>query len=72
MSRSEADDVTEDNDPTASASNRASVVNEPIDFDSILPQIGEFGIYQKVFYLLMCIPTMPAAFLAFNQVRFKD
>lgn len=39
-----------------------------VDFDALLPYIGEMGRYQKVFYLLMCIPTMPAAFLAFNQV----
>jgi hypothetical protein len=41
---------------------------DAVDFDALLPYIGEFGLYQKVFYLLMCIPTMPAAFLAFNQV----
>jgi len=39
-----------------------------VDFDALLPHIGEFGRYQIVFYLLMCVPTMPAAFLAFNQV----
>ena len=40
-----------------------------VDFDALLPHIGEFGPYQATFYLLMCVPTMPAAFLAFNQVR---
>ncbi len=38
-----------------------------VDFDALLPYIGEFGPYQITFYLLMCVPTMPAAFLAFNQ-----
>lgn len=40
-----------------------------INFDEILPHIGEMGRYQLALYLLMCIPaTLPAAFLAFNQV----
>ena len=40
-----------------------------VDFDALLPHIGEMGRYQMVLYLLMCIPaTLPAAFLAFNQV----
>ena len=40
-----------------------------VDFDALLPHIGEMGRYQLGLYLLMCIPaTLPAAFLAFNQV----
>ncbi len=40
-----------------------------VDFDAMLPHIGEMGKYQLGLYLLMCIPaTLPAAFLAFNQV----
>ena len=40
-----------------------------VDFDDILPHVGEMGRYQLALYLLMCIPaTLPAAFLAFNQV----
>ena len=40
-----------------------------VDFDAILPHVGEMGRYQLALYLLMCIPaTLPAAFLAFNQV----
>ena len=40
-----------------------------VDFDALLPSIGEMGRYQLGLYLLMCIPaTLPAAFLAFNQV----
>ena len=40
-----------------------------VDFDAILPYVGEMGRYQLGLYLLMCIPaTLPAAFLAFNQV----
>jgi hypothetical protein len=40
-----------------------------VDFDAMLPHIGEMGRYQITLYLMMCIPaTLPAAFLAFNQV----
>ena len=40
-----------------------------VNFDAILPHIGEMGPYQLGLFLLMCIPaTLPAAFLAFNQV----
>ena len=40
-----------------------------VDFDALLLQIGEMGRYQLGLYLLMCVPaTLPAAFLAFNQV----
>ena len=43
----------------------ANVVN----FDEVLPHIGEMGVYQLGLFFLMCIPaTLPAAFLAFNQV----
>ena len=46
----------------------ATTSSPTVDFDDLLPHIGEMGRYQMTFYLLMCIPTMPAAFLAFNQV----
>ena len=40
-----------------------------IDFDSVLEYLGAEGRYQTVLYYLLCIPaTVPAAFLAFNQV----
>lgn len=40
-----------------------------IDFDSVLDYLGAEGRYQTVLYYLLCIPaTVPAAFLAFNQV----
>lgn len=40
-----------------------------IDFDSVLEYLGAEGRYQTVLYYLLCIPaTIPAAFLAFNQV----
>ena len=40
-----------------------------IDFDDVLLEIGQMGRYQLGMYLLLCIPaTMPAAFIAFQQV----
>ena len=40
-----------------------------IDFDAVLDHLGAEGRYQTVLYYLLCIPaTIPAAFLAFNQV----
>jgi len=40
-----------------------------IDFDAVLDYLGAEGRYQTVLYYLLCIPaTVPAAFLAFNQV----
>lgn len=40
-----------------------------IDFDAVLNHLGAEGRYQTVLYYLICIPaTIPAAFLAFNQV----
>lgn len=60
-------------DPNNKAANKATGSNKvqtmSVDFDMMLPHIGEMGRYQIVLYLLMSIPaTLPAAFLAFNQV----
>ena len=36
----------------------------------MLKHLGEWGPYQKTLYFMLCIPAcLPAAFLAFNQVR---
>jgi hypothetical protein len=53
--------------PTSEEASKRAV--KSVDFDAILKHIGEMGTYQLVLYLMMCIPaTLPAAFLAFNQV----
>lgn len=40
-----------------------------MEFDDILPHIGDFGRYQKMVYYFLCIPaSLPAVFLSFNQV----
>uniref|UniRef100_T1J273 Major facilitator superfamily (MFS) profile domain-containing protein n=1 Tax=Strigamia maritima TaxID=126957 RepID=T1J273_STRMM len=40
-----------------------------MEFDDILPKLGQFGRYQKFVYFMLCIPaSLPAVFLTFNQV----
>ncbi|XP_050302728.1 carcinine transporter isoform X2 [Anthonomus grandis grandis] len=40
-----------------------------MDLDDILPQIGEFGKYQKLMLWLICLPAcFPCGFCAFNQL----
>ena len=40
-----------------------------IDFDNVLLEVGQMGRYQLFMYLMLCIPaTIPAAFIAFQQV----
>ncbi|CAH1778274.1 unnamed protein product [Owenia fusiformis] len=39
-----------------------------ISFDDILKEIGEFGRYQKIQYLLLCFVSIFSAFLSFNMV----
>ena len=69
MTEAENDaETAADEETTAMTAAVASSEETAVDFDDILPHIGEMGRYQMGFYLLMCIPTIPAAFLAFNQV----
>ena len=47
----------------------AQPVLEQFLLTKVLPHIGEMGVYQITLFMLLCIPaTLPAAFLAFNQV----
>lgn len=42
---------------------------ESVDLDDLLPQIGEFGKYQKLMIWLVCLPAcFPCGFGAFNQL----
>uniref|UniRef100_A0AAR5P5L2 Major facilitator superfamily (MFS) profile domain-containing protein n=4 Tax=Dendroctonus ponderosae TaxID=77166 RepID=A0AAR5P5L2_DENPD len=44
-----------------------------MDLDDILPQIGEFGKYQKLMLWLICLPAcFPCGFGAFNQLFMAD
>ena len=40
----------------------------PIDFDDILPMIGEFGVYQKMLFLCMIPFAFFVAFVYFSQI----
>lgn len=41
--------------------------------DDLLPQIGEFGRYQKILLWLVCLPAcIPCGFCAFNQLFMAD
>lgn len=42
--------------------------NSPIDFDDILPLIGEFGIYQKLLFICMIPFAFFVAFVYFSQI----
>lgn len=40
-----------------------------MDLDDLLPQVGEFGRYQKLLVWLVCLPAcIPCGFCAFNQL----
>nr|CAD7440992.1 unnamed protein product [Timema bartmani] len=44
-----------------------------MDLDDLLPQIGEFGRYQKLLLWLVCLPAcVPCGFCAFNQLFMAD
>lgn len=45
-----------------------SVEKEPMDFDDFLPHIGEFGIYQKMLFLLMIPFAFFVAWVYFTQI----
>ncbi|KAL1123675.1 hypothetical protein AAG570_001448, partial [Ranatra chinensis] len=43
--------------------------DDRIDLDDLLPQVGEFGRYQKLLLWLVCLPAcIPCGFCAFNQL----
>lgn len=50
--------------------NKESVTQNPtpMDFDDILPMIGEFGKYQKILFLLMIPFATFVAFVYFSQI----
>ncbi|XP_017769527.1 PREDICTED: carcinine transporter [Nicrophorus vespilloides] len=53
--------------------NDESKHNEPMDLDDILPQVGEFGTYQKCMLWFVCLPAcFPCGFGAFNQLFMAD
>lgn len=52
-------------DSTASAPDKEAPI---VDFDDLLPHVGEFGRYQKVLFLLMIPFAFFVAFVYFSQI----
>ncbi|XP_017465143.1 PREDICTED: carcinine transporter-like [Rhagoletis zephyria] len=49
--------------------NETEKTDESLDFDDLLPIIGEFGKYQKLLVFGICLPAcIPCGFCAFNQI----
>lgn len=49
------------------------VPQDGMDLDDLLPQVGEFGRYQKLLVWLVCLPAcIPCGFCAFNQLFMAD
>lgn len=42
--------------------------NESLEFDDLLPHIGEFGLYQKILFLLMIPFAFFVAWVYFTQI----
>lgn len=47
---------------------KSDVIAESMDFDDILPHIGEFGKYQKLLFLMMIPFAFFVAFVYFTQI----
>lgn len=48
-------------------------LQDGVDLDDLLPEVGEFGRYQKLLICLVCLPAcVPCGFSAFNQLFMAD
>ncbi|KAJ0182990.1 hypothetical protein K1T71_000966 [Dendrolimus kikuchii] len=57
-----------DNDSVATAAKTDTDKKKATDFDDLLPYIGEFGLYQKILFLLMIPFAFFVAFVYFSQI----
>ncbi|XP_015511707.1 organic cation transporter protein-like [Neodiprion virginianus] len=48
--------------------NKDGNVNKDIDFDDLLPYVGEFGLYQKILFILMIPFAFFVAWVYFSQI----
>ncbi|KAG8228028.1 hypothetical protein J437_LFUL003664 [Ladona fulva] len=53
---------------TAAAETNADDHKPPEDFDDILPYLGEFGLYQKILFLLLAPFLFFVAYVYFAQI----
>ncbi|XP_015590141.1 organic cation transporter protein [Cephus cinctus] len=54
--------------PVCGPVNRDSRDNKDVDFDELLPYIGEFGLYQKILFILMIPFAFFVAWVYFTQI----
>lgn len=47
---------------------KLQTTNETLEFDDLLPHIGEFGLYQKILFLLMIPFAFFVAWVYFTQI----
>lgn len=47
---------------------RSSHEQDVVDFDDLLPHVGEFGLYQKLLFLMMIPFTFCVAWVYFSQI----
>lgn len=59
--------ITKDEKEINSINNVVSVT-QTLDFDDLLPHIGEFGRYQKILFILMIPFAFFVAFVYFSQI----
>lgn len=60
-----------DNNKSPVSPNNIPTVHEPgtsLDFDDVLPHLGEFGKYQKLLFLLLAPFMFFVAFVYFSQI----
>lgn len=64
------EDVPDDSSNKIGLSERAKaqIPSDSMDFDDMLPHIGEFGIYQRILFFLMIPFAFFVAFVYFTQI----
>jgi len=66
--QSPADTAVVPKRPAAPTSAPAQAADDSVDFDDVLPHLGEFGRYQKMLFLLLAPFMFFVAFVYFSQI----